>query len=180
MTRTDRIPANHRPQRVVSTGSSITSQKERHDSIAIKKEGVRGPASSASHDLPLNAELSENRNIVRLRIDVPGIDPKDVEVSVERGVLTIQGTRKSFSIDGTTCLKKRQFVRRYGLDTNAIEAHTLKAALTLGVLEIRAKKKPRSCDGVVPVMGNRVSQGRVLIPPEISLLEVDPPGKDER
>lgn len=145
-----------------------------------KREGSRGPASSASHDMPLSAELSENRNIVRLRIDVPGIDPKDIKVSVERGVLTVQGTRKSFSIDGTTCLKKRQFVRRYGLDTNAIEAHSVSAALALGVLEIRAKKKPRSHDGVVPVVGNRVGQRRVVIPAEISLLEVDPAVKDER
>lgn len=119
--------------------------------------------------------------MVRLRIDVPGIEPKDVQVSVEQGVLTVQGTRKSLSIDGNTCLKKRQFVRRYGLDTSAIEPHTVSAALAFGVLEIRARKKPKSCDGVIPVVGsNRLGQRRVMIPPEISLLEVGPVVGDER
>ena len=148
----------------------------RERATPFKREGSKGP--ELSPDLPLSAELSENRDIVRLRIDVPGIDPKDIHVSVERGVLTVQGTRKSFSIDGKTCLKKRQFVRRYGLDTNAIEAHSVSAALMLGVLEIRAKKKPK--EGVVPVVGDRVGQRRVAIPAEISLLEVDPVVQDER
>ena len=149
----------------------------RERATPFKREGSKGPELSPG-DLPLSAELSENRDIVRLRIDVPGIDPKDIHVSVERGVLTVQGTRKSFSIDGKTCLKKRQFVRRYGLDTNAIEAHSVSAALMLGVLEIRAKKKPK--EGVVPVVGDRVGHRRVAIPAEISLLEVDPVVQDER
>lgn len=155
----------------------MSTPRERENGGHVKKEVGRGTASSASHDMPLSAELSENRDIVRLRIDVPGIDPKDIKVSVEQGVLTVQGTRKSFSIDGTTCLKKRHFVRRYGLDTNAIEAHSVSAALALGVLEIRAKKKPRYHNGVVPVVGNQAS---LVIPAEISLLEVDPTVKEER
>jgi HSP20 family protein len=160
---------------------NMPTPSERDASTPFRKEVTnKGPAPSTSHDLPLSAELSENKDIVRLRIDVPGIEPKDIQVSVERGVLTVQGTRKSFSIDGKTCLKKRQFIRRYGLNTNAIEAHSVSAALALGVLEIRAKKKPKSHDGVIPVVGNRLSQKRVVIPAEISLLEMDSPLKDER
>lgn len=182
MTRSNQNQANHhRPQSVRSFPQDATSSARRErDASFTTREGSKGPQPSASHDLPLSAELSENREIVRLRIDVPGIDPKDVHVSVERGVLTVQGTRKSFSIDGKTCLKKRQFVRRYGLDTNAIEAHSVSAALMLGVLEIKAKKKPKAQTAAVPVVGNRVGQRRVVIPAEISLLEVDPAVKDKR
>jgi HSP20 family protein len=40
-------------------------------------------------------DLTETPTAVLCRMDVPGIDPKDIHVTVREGVLTVRGERKS-------------------------------------------------------------------------------------
>lgn len=41
-----------------------------------------------------NVDIFENENELVVKAEVPGIDPKDVELNVENNVLTISGERK--------------------------------------------------------------------------------------
>lgn len=77
-----------------------------------------------------------------VRIDLPGIDPKDIEVSVTAGMLTIRAKREEKSE-----IKKRDFFKRelhYGAYERDIElpdgikAEEIKAAYRDGVLELTA------------------------------------------
>lgn len=77
-----------------------------------------------------------------VRMDLPGIDPKDIEVNVTGDMLTVRATREE-----KTEIKKRDFLKRelhYGAYERAIElpegikAEEIKAAYHDGVLELTA------------------------------------------
>ncbi|WFU51285.1 Hsp20/alpha crystallin family protein [Sinorhizobium terangae] len=53
-------------------------------------------------------EVEENDNEIRVIAEVPGIDPDDVEVLLDDGVLTLRGEKKSETED-----KDRRFTERY-------------------------------------------------------------------
>ena len=77
-----------------------------------------------------------------VRVELPGVDPKDVDVKVASGVLTVRGSREEKHET-----KKRDFFRRefrYGSFERAIslpegmKAEDLKATYHDGVLELTA------------------------------------------
>ena len=83
--------------------------------------------------------------------DVPGVDPKDIEVHMDKGILSIKGERKSESSAqgaGFTRVERSHglFYRRFALPDSA-DAENITAAGKHGVLEIsipkRAETKPR-------------------------------------
>lgn len=53
-------------------------------------------------------EVSENEKEIRVIAEVPGLEEKDIEVTLDDGVLAIRGERKSETED-----KDRQFSERY-------------------------------------------------------------------
>jgi HSP20 family protein len=53
-------------------------------------------------------EVSENEKEIRVVAEVPGLEEKDIEVTLDDGVLAIRGERKSETED-----KDRQFSERY-------------------------------------------------------------------
>ncbi|AUX78578.1 Hsp20/alpha crystallin family protein [Sinorhizobium fredii] len=53
-------------------------------------------------------EVEENDNEIRVIAEVPGIDPHDVEVLLDDGVLTLRGEKKSETED-----KDRRYTERY-------------------------------------------------------------------
>jgi HSP20 family protein len=90
---------------------------------------------------------------VVLRFDLPGIDPDSIEVTVDRGVLSVSATRdEKYGEDEQLFIRERAmgtFTRRVylsdHLDTGAIEA-----AYNHGVLAVRIpvveKAKPRKIE----------------------------------
>lgn len=78
--------------------------------------------------------------------DLPGIDPADIEVQMDKNVLTLKGERKSETKeDGAkfTRVERRygSFERRFTLPESA-NAEGISAAGKHGVLEISIPKKP--------------------------------------
>lgn len=80
--------------------------------------------------------------------DVPGVDPADIDVTLDNNVLTIRGERKS----ETNGLKRRErfrgsFVRQFSLP-DSVDESGVKASATNGVLQVTiprtAKAKPLS------------------------------------
>ncbi|APG95098.1 small heat shock protein (plasmid) [Sinorhizobium americanum] len=66
-----------------------------------------GGATSFNGSWP-TVEIEENDNEIRVTAEVPGIDPDDVEVLLDDGVLTLRGEKKSETED-----KGRRFTERY-------------------------------------------------------------------
>jgi len=80
--------------------------------------------------------------------DIPGVDPKDIEVSMDKGILTIRGERKSENKEqnGKQTRIERSygaFYRRFALPDSA-DAEGISATGKHGVLEIAIPKKPET------------------------------------
>ena len=82
-----------------------------------------------------------------LHADLPGIDPKDIEITMENGVLTIRGER-AHEADANTNAYRRverttgRFFRRFTLPDSA-DAERITATGKHGVLEITIPKHAR-------------------------------------
>lgn len=89
----------------------------------------------------------EDRRFVILA-DIPGVEPKDIEVSMDKGVLSIKGERKSeFSEENGNAARVERFYgafhRRFALPDSA-DADGISASGKHGVLEISIPKKPET------------------------------------
>ncbi len=96
-------------------------------------------------------DIKELENEFIISADVPGIDPKDIEIQLEDGVLSIKGERHTNSVDEKDAYKRvernhGQFSRRFSLPESA-DAEKIKAKSNNGVLELTIPKtekvKPR-------------------------------------
>jgi HSP20 family protein len=90
---------------------------------------------------------------VVLRFDVPGVDPEKIDVTVDRGVLTVSATREETSGEGESHMVRERsygsFTRRVRLSDN-LDADAIEATNHDGVLEIkipvREAAKPRKIE----------------------------------
>lgn len=90
-------------------------------------------------------DIKEEEQRFVIHVDVPGIDPKEVEVFMENGVLTIKGERQSESQSDSNNYKRVErvygsFYRRFSLPDTA-DAEGIFATGKNGVLEITIPKK---------------------------------------
>src|SRR6201989_3682559 len=109
-------------------------------------------ARSQPRILPLDVVRHEND--VTLRLDVPGIDPANIEVSVDRGFLTISGKREEERTENDKFFVRERtmgpFTRRLRLP-ETLNADAVEASYANGVLEVRIpvteQAKPRKIEG---------------------------------
>jgi len=96
-------------------------------------------------------DIKEEENRFVIQADIPGVDPKDIEITMEKGVLTLKGERssdKKESQEGYTRVERVRgtFYRRFSLPDTA-DADHIEAKGKNGVLEIvlpkHAKVQPR-------------------------------------
>ena len=85
-------------------------------------------------------DIKEEANRFLIHADLPGVDPKDIEVTMEKGVLTIKGERSSEKTDENEGYKRVErargtFYRSFGLPDTA-NAEEIEAKGENGVLEI--------------------------------------------
>jgi len=92
-------------------------------------------------------DIQEDENAYRLTADLPGMDPKDVEVTMENGVLTISGERKQEKTDANDYRRVERhygaFVRRFTLPTN-VDPEGISAQGKNGTLEIVVPKSEKA------------------------------------
>lgn len=80
--------------------------------------------------------------------DVPGVDLKDVEINMDKSVLTIKGDRKTVAADDSA--KASRIERRFGafersfVLPDSADAENITASGKLGVLEIAIPKKAQA------------------------------------
>ena len=93
-------------------------------------------------------DIKEEEKRFVILADVPGVEPKDIEVSMDKGVLSIKGERKSESHEENGSLTRVErlhglFHRRFALPDSA-DADGITAVGKHGVLEISIPKKPET------------------------------------
>ena len=91
-------------------------------------------------------DIKEEPRRFVIAADIPGVDPKDIEIQMEKGVLSIKGERsvEGKSEEATFTRVERvhgSFHRRFALPDTA-DAEKISAHGANGVLEIVIPKKP--------------------------------------
>ena len=116
----------------------------------FQRQFVRHAFGSASA-LPLDVVRHEGD--VTLKLDVPGIDPEQLEVTVDRGILTISGKREEERTENDKFFVRERtmgtFTRRLRLP-ETLNADAVEASYANGVLEVRIpvleQAKPRKIE----------------------------------
>ncbi len=82
-----------------------------------------------------------------LHADLPGVDPKNIDITLEKGVLTIRGRRELELRDEKNGYRRAErvtgeFYRRFSLPDTA-DSQAVKARFNNGVLEVSIPKQPQ-------------------------------------
>lgn len=91
-------------------------------------------------------EIVEKNGALTATAELPGIDPKDVEISLENGVLTVRGEKKEERKEEDPGAKYHMWERRYGSFTRSfalpseVDAAGVKATFENGILTIDLPK----------------------------------------
>ncbi len=119
------------------------------DELFTRSSDVSLPAlTNSTPSWTPSVDLQEESDHFVLRADVPGVAPKDIEVSAEDGTLTIRGerlAREPVRSDGFEHIERAAgtFLRRFTLPDSA-RPEAIKARYADGVLEIEIPKQPRA------------------------------------
>ncbi len=100
-------------------------------------------------------DISETKDTVIVRADVPGINPEDLEITISGNVLTIKGEKKQEKEEkGENFYRVERsygsFVRSVQIPTE-IDADKIEASYKNGVLKIILPKKEEAKGKQIPV-----------------------------
>lgn len=101
------------------------------------------------------ADIKEEQDRFLLYIDVPGVDPENIEIAMENNVLVMKGAREEAPAEETSSFHrveriKGKFYRRFALPETA-DADQVSAQCKHGVIEITVSKKKTSPLRKIPV-----------------------------
>ncbi|WP_127475405.1 Hsp20/alpha crystallin family protein [Sulfurivermis fontis] len=110
-------------------------------------EGREESGISTASDWVPAVDIKEEPDCFLIRADVPGVDPKAIEVHAENGMLTIKGERESEKKEEKEGYKRVErvygsFFRRFSLPDTA-DTDKITAKSNNGVLEVRVPKHER-------------------------------------
>ncbi len=102
-------------------------------------------------------DIREDANRFVIFADLPGVDPSDVEILMDKGILSIKGERRAEFEEGNERFSRIErrygsFHRRFALPDGA-DPDGISAQGRHGVLEIHIPKRPESTPRRIPVGG---------------------------
>jgi HSP20 family protein len=109
---------------------------------------------AASNFVPA-VDIYEDAQKVMLKLEVPGIDQKDLDVRVENHTLTVKGERKFEAEEKEENFHRIE--RRYGSFyraftlPNTVDTENVAASYNAGVLKLELKKKPEAQPKQIPI-----------------------------
>jgi len=105
-------------------------------------EQIHDPETDATY-VP-DVDISEDSERFLLAADMPGVDQSSVDVTVENGVLTIEGQARTDVPQGYELVGQEYGVGKYRRDftlSDAVSAEGIKARVQHGVLEVTIPKR---------------------------------------
>ncbi|HEX7113157.1 MAG TPA: Hsp20/alpha crystallin family protein [Mizugakiibacter sp.] len=123
-----------------------TEMKQIFDRFFNEEEGDQSNVVTSQWAPRVDIKEEDKRFVIFA--DIPGVDPKDIEVNMDKGILSIKGERKSEAKEGNGKFTRVErshgvFYRRFALPDSA-DADGITAAGKHGVLEISIPKKPET------------------------------------
>src|SRR6202142_2607099 len=108
-------------------------------------QGAEGQESLTTTSFAPPVDVYEDEHSVTLKIEVPGIDEKDIDVRIENNTLTVHGERKFEKEEKEENFRRVE--RQYGSFTrtftlpNTIDQESVQANYDKGVLKIKLAKR---------------------------------------
>jgi HSP20 family protein len=126
---------------------SLMNQWRRDLERAFSGEGAASNGVTAAAWMPA-VDIKEENDAYVVRADLPGVDPKDIELHMENSVLTLRGERRSENIQKQDNYQRLErvtgtFYRRFTLPDTA-DAEHISAKTANGVLEVRIPKSEKA------------------------------------
>ena len=133
-----------------------TALQKFHDDVnrLFGGQDTDGSRVVTSHWSPA-VDIREDKDSYTLYADIPGVDPKDVEITLENGVLTIKGERKWETAEERDGFKRMErsrgtFYRRFSMP-DSVDAEKISARGNNGVLEVVIPKHEKLQPRRIPV-----------------------------
>ena len=128
------------------TGRFQDEMKQIFDRFFTEEEGDQSNVVTSQWTPRVDIKEEEKRFVILA--DIPGVDPKDIDVSMDKGILSIKGERnaEAKTENGKVTRVERShgmFYRRFALPDSA-DAENISATGKHGVLEIVIPKKPET------------------------------------
>ena len=115
---------------------------------ALFRDFNDGESSATTASFIPAVDVYEDETKVVLKLEVPGMEEKDLDVSVENHTLTVKGERKLDKEEKQENFHRIE--RRYGSFyraftlPNTVDAENVSASYTAGVLKLELAKKPEA------------------------------------
>ena len=126
---------------------AFVNRVQRHLDRALGETQVADGAEAARVSWIPHVDIHEEAERFVVTADVPGVEPKDIEITADKGVLTIRGERRSEkkrprTVTSASSAPRGTFLRRFTLPESA-DAEAIKARHVNGVLELSIPKRPQ-------------------------------------
>src|SRR5712692_677726 len=131
------------PFREFSTMQDRMNRMNRLFRESYSPEGPEEALTTTSFAPPV--DIYEDEHTITLKIEVPGIDEKDIDVRIENNTLTVHGERKIEKEEKEE--NYRRIERQYGSFTrtftlpNTVDSESVSANYEKGVLKVQLAKK---------------------------------------
>src|SRR2546427_3294233 len=131
------------PFREFSTMQDRMNRMNRLFRESYSPEGPEEALTTTSFAPPV--DIYEDEHNITLKIEVPGIDEKDIDVRIENNTLTVHGERKIEKEEKEE--NYRRIERQYGSFTrtftlpNTVDSESVSANYEKGVLKVQLAKK---------------------------------------
>jgi HSP20 family protein len=115
---------------------------------SLFRDMTEGDSPMAAASFVPAVDVYEDETKVLLKLEVPGIEEKDLEVSIENSTLTVKGERKFEKEEKEENFHRIE--RRYGSFYRAftlpstVDTESVAANYNAGVLKLELKKKPEA------------------------------------
>jgi HSP20 family protein len=102
-------------------------------------------------------DISETKDNVVVKVEVPGMDQKDIEVSLQENLLTIKGEKKQEKEEKDE--RYHRIERSYGAFTRSarlpvgVDANKVSAVFKNGLLTVTLPKTPAAKGTTIPIKG---------------------------
>jgi HSP20 family protein len=153
------------PFRELSTMHDRMNRMNRLFHESLRPEGPEDALTTTSFAPPV--DIYEDEHTITLKLEVPGIDEKDIDVRVENNTLTVHGERKIEKEEKEENFRRVE--RQYGSFTrsftlpSSVDTGQVSADYEKGVLKIKlakkAEAKPKQIK--VNVAGEKTLEGKV-------------------
>jgi HSP20 family protein len=144
----------------------MSSLQERMNRLFSDQLGAITHDESLTGNFVPPVDVYEDENSIQVRLEVPGIDEKDIDIRLESSVLTVRGERKFEKEEKEENFHRVE--RRYGSFTRSftlpstVNSEDVQADYDKGVLKIRlakrAEAKPKQIK--VNINSNKTLEGK--------------------